>query len=120
MGVREFRARALFIKKFPQLEDAMPPDVDEYGNVPVHLAKLRETMHELNAEIAQQRLDTNVSSFNSTTADRGTSLQRNVASSYSMREIKEHLPRDMHEIHKLWDPSINDFTHDPVRDYKHI
>ena len=90
-GVIKLRVRASHIKKFPQLEDAMPLDVDEYDNEPSDLIKFRETIHELNAEIVQQRLDANIFSFNSTAADKNSSLQRNVASSYSMRGIKEHL-----------------------------
>ena len=66
------------------------------------------------AWITQKRLKSRESSFEPS-FERGTLLQRNVANSNTLKEIKKHLPRDMFEIHKLWGPEGNDFAYDEQR-----
>ena len=114
-----FRKASRYCRIVPALNGAIEWDLDlQDGTVILDVGVSRRLLHELHQEIVAQHAGAN-SSSNTSPHDSdtlyGQTLQTGSCRPHTLQRIKEHLPKDMHQIVKLWDDEARDFTYDDAR-----
>ncbi len=112
MHALSFCKAARFCKIVPALESAIVWDLDTDGTVLLDVAVAREQLRALHQDIISQR---NSLDSDSQVAGYGNSLQTGTCKPYTLQRVKEHLPRNMHHVVKLWDEDAQDYTYEDVR-----
>ena len=113
-GVLTFKQGVETLRRYPELEQAVPLDVDESGNLHVDEGVLREMLINLNDAVVQESLHNRATAF-APDPLRGDSLQRGTAGGNTLKLIGDCLPNKRHSIDKLWDPDADDYSSDPSR-----
>ena len=106
------RKAARYCNIVPALDEAIEWEVDTDGTVLIDMSIARGQLQRLHQEIIAQRAATERASDD---PGYGMSLQTGTCRPYSLKRVKEHIPRTMHHIVKLWDEGAGDFTYDEVR-----
>ena len=115
MHAISYRKAVKYCKIVPSLETAIEWELDLLDRtVLLDVAAARQQLRTLHHEIVSNRMS---AQDHAELGDdpSGPTLQTGSCRPYTLQRIKEHLPKVMHSIVKLWDERAQDFTYEESR-----
>ena len=111
-----YRKAVRYCKAVPALDAAVEWDLDlQDRTVILDVNVARDQLRSLHNEILARHASEEGESQREGEDSYGATLQTGSCRPYSLQRIKEHIPKTMHHVVKLWDESAQEFAYDEGR-----